>query len=405
MNIDHVVNLLGLNMSKKNIIIVILLLIQPIIGMVIDIISPSLPNISKSLHVSNSITQNIISIYLIGYAIGTLVTGFLTDAYGRKVLLRVNYFMFILACVIPIFYQNIYIILFSRLLQGLTIGAVATITRAIFADILSKDQLVKLIILIGTMYGLGPVIGPIIGGELQFAFGWTSIFIFLAISTLIIFIFVFLFIPETNKNMHKLNFSIIKKNVFSLFHNKKYVGLTIIMGCVYSLVIIFHTAAPFIIQDQLKYNVLFYGRTNIFLGLAFLLATFISRTLINKLSFNVITANFLCFISFISFISILLSIFFQNSIVLLYFVSAAMFFTQGFLYPLSSGRGLSLFKEIAGTATAIMYFSNVLISSLIGWAISLIAIKNIFILFLSYFVLIICCCLSYFYLVRNNELK
>ncbi len=63
-------------------------------------------------------------------------------------------------------------------MQGVTIGAVAVLARAVFADILTAQELVRMGTLIGTMWGIGPVVGPLIGGYLQLYFGWKPVFIF-----------------------------------------------------------------------------------------------------------------------------------------------------------------------------------------------------------------------------------
>lgn len=67
---------------------------MPIIGMAVDLVSPSLPAISINLRISSTIAKDVISIYFLGYALGNFITGFLADAFGRKKLLRISLFTF-----------------------------------------------------------------------------------------------------------------------------------------------------------------------------------------------------------------------------------------------------------------------------------------------------------------------
>lgn len=64
-----------LNEAKKNKIYLILLGITPLIGMGVDLVSPSLPHIARELHVSHIYAKNLISIYLILYAIRNMISG------------------------------------------------------------------------------------------------------------------------------------------------------------------------------------------------------------------------------------------------------------------------------------------------------------------------------------------
>src|SRR6185312_11535505 len=118
---------LSLNKSKTSRIIWTLLFVMPIIGMAVDLVTPSMPAISHDMSVSANLTKNIISIYLLGYAIGNFLTGFLTDAFGRKHLLRGGLFIFIISSFMAAHSSHISLLLVSRLLQGLSIGAVSVV--------------------------------------------------------------------------------------------------------------------------------------------------------------------------------------------------------------------------------------------------------------------------------------
>lgn len=48
---------------------------------------------------------------------------------------------------------------------------------------------------------IGPSLGPILGGVLSYAAGWSWIFWFLAIVTCSCFVLVILFLPETSRNI------------------------------------------------------------------------------------------------------------------------------------------------------------------------------------------------------------
>lgn len=378
-----------MNNINKKIVIPILLLVMPILGMAVDLISPALPVIAKEINVDMVYVKNMIAIYLVTYAVGNFISGFLTDAYGRRNLLIGSMILFILASLLPIFKQDIYTILLARSLQGITIGSISVITRAIFSDILSIDELVKMGTIMGSVFGLGPLIGPMIGSYLTFYFGYLACFIFFAISIGLIMLLIIFLVPESHFNLQPLNINVIKVNLCKIFRNSEFISIVIIMGLVYSLMISFHTIAPFIIQVFYHKSEIFYGHITLFIGLSFVVSTFLCRILLKHYSVYSLIMRFLLNALFFVVISILISIFYHINIELIIISSAIMFFSCGSVFPMSMGKGISLFRDIAGTATAVMYLINVSITAIVSFILSTINITNPLILFINYFVLVL----------------
>lgn len=374
---------------KIRIILSALLLVMPIIGMAVDLIAPSLPAIATGLRVNNSLAKNIISLYLLGYGLGNFITGFLTDALGRKKILRSGLIIFVTASLLPVLWPEIKVVLLARLFQGLSIGAVAVIIRAIFSDLLSGQQLVKWGILLGTMFGLGPITGPLIGGYLQFYFGWQACFLFFALILFFLSILLFILIPETHLNRHSLRLKKIKQDMLRLGKNKSFMGLTLITGVIYSLIISFNTVGPFLIQNTLHYSALFFGHLALIMGLSFLMATFTCQYLLRHLSVQQIIRIFIHVFLLIISIALVLSYVINNNIILLGVVSSIMFFACGLIFPMSVGKALSLFRDIAGSATAMMYLINILMTSLSAFILSFIHISTVASLFWIYFILLV----------------
>lgn len=380
-----------------------LLYLMPIIGMAVDLIAPSLPTITKELAISEGVGKNIITCFLIGYPIGNFLTGFLTDAYGRKKMIRLNLIAFILTSLLPVIYPNIATLLVTRLLQGITLGSSAVLLRAIIADILPAEKIIKLGAVIGAMWGLGPVFGPWIGGYLQLYYGWKACFLFFALITLPGFITIFMLVPETHTNPHPLNLHTIKANCHEVLSHKMFVGLPIIMGVAYSLIIAFHTSGPFLIQNHLHYSALFFGRLALILGVCFLVATFVCRYLLNRYQVQKLLKLTTLWLLVIITIAVASSYIFGNNIYQIIIPSSLVFFATGILYPAAMGKGLSLFGHIAGTATAIMYLINGIIVSLTSYLMSYFNVSNSSTLMWIYLFLIIICNIVFRLFIADNK--
>lgn len=379
---------LTISEKRTHLLTWLLLCLMPLVGMSIDLISPALPAIATGLHISHSLAKSTIYIYLLGAIIGNFITGFLSDAIGRQKLMRFGLMGFILASLMPIFFPITSVLLIARLFQGIMLGGVSVLIRAIFSDLLPHEKLVRFSMLTGTMWGLGPVLGPVIGGYLQFYLGWQACFGFFALFAFIPFILLSCLLPETHLQKHPLKLSIIKQHVTEVLKNKLFLSLSAIMGLSYGLIITFHTIAPFLVQDTLGYSAIFFGHLAFLLGIGYLLATFIGRRLYGRYSIPILFSKSILFIWILAFIMLLLSYIFPKSISLLSIASIIAFASSGIFFPLAMGKGNSMLRHIAGTATAIMFLINVGISSLTSFLVSFISAHRTSSVLICYVVLL-----------------
>ncbi len=389
--------------KRTQIIVWNLLCLMPMIGMVVDLVAPSLPAIAKTLQVSNSLSKNIISTYLLGYAIGSFFLGFLTDAYGRQKLIRGALLGFVIASLLPALFPDIRVLLLARFLQGLTIGGTALVARAIFSDVLPPEKLVHMGVLIGTVWGLGPIIGPVIGGYLQFYFGWQVGFWFFSILSFLLFISIFITVPETHFNRHPLSLKTISKNLKEILAHRLFMALVVLMGIAYSLIIVFNTVGPFLIQTRLNYSPIFFGHLALVLGLVFLIATIICRYLLKHYKAEQLLKVVINLFLGLAAIIFILSFFNSQNIILVGIGSGLMFFACGFIFPMSMGKGISLFRHIVGTASAIMYLIIFLITSLASFSVSFLTMHSAIPLMLIYFSLLIIATLIYWRMIYTSH--
>ena len=139
--------------------------------------------------------------------IGAPIIGALSDRKGRKPVLvlslvgtLIGYVLFALG----IIYSNLWILFFSRLLDGFTGGNISTIYSAI-ADISNEKEKIKRFGYVGMAFGLGFILGPFIGGTLSgknlFSyFHYSMPFWFVAVLCFINILLVLYKFPETLKN-------------------------------------------------------------------------------------------------------------------------------------------------------------------------------------------------------------
>ena len=160
-------------------------------------------------------------------------------------------------------------------------------------------------ILLSTMWGIGPIIGPIIGGYLQFYFNWQACFYFFAFMGFIGLLIMIFIIPETHFQRQALQLQQLKNNFSTIITHRIFLGTVMLMGVTYSLLIVFNTLGPFLIQTSLGYSSIFFGQVAFGMGLSFLLGTFLCKQLSKKLSAQNIFFYATCFFTLIAAISLI----------------------------------------------------------------------------------------------------
>lgn len=380
-----------LSEKQKRLIVWVLLPLLSLNGMAIDLIAPSLPAIASNLQAAASTTKNLITFYLLGLALGNFCSGFLTDALGRKHILRMGLIGFFIVSLLPVIIPKMTILLVARFFQGIAIGTIAVVVRAVTSDILPPEKIVKVGTLMGSMYGFGAVIGPLIGGYLQFYFGWQAGFLFFAIFIFIAFIVVFFVIPETHFQRHPLKLKTIQHHLAEVFGHQQFMVLAMMMGVIYSLVIVFNTAGPFFIQTILHHTPIFFGNMALCLGGTYLGATFACRCYLKKYPVEQLLTAVIYTSFLIAMFSWGAALLFNMNVFFLFGITIAMFFATGFIFPMCMGKGLSLFRHLAGTAASAMFLVNILIQVFFAFLLSLIKVHSYSAMIAGYVVLLAIC--------------
>src|SRR6476620_9600647 len=136
----------------------------------------SLPDIVQRLGGTSAQGQLTISAYLIGFALGQILYGPLSDRHGRKPVLVGALALYCAASLLCALSVSLPMLIGARALQALGGCGGIVLARAIVRDLYSGARAGRELSLIGSVMALAPVIAPMAGGVLQTGFGWRSIF-------------------------------------------------------------------------------------------------------------------------------------------------------------------------------------------------------------------------------------
>lgn len=187
------------------------LVILASLGMVgpfsIDTMFPAFAQMSAEWGVSEFALQQVISVYMLTFAVMSLVHGPLSDALGRKPVIIGGTIIFIAASVGCALSPSLGVLLVFRAIQGISAGAGVILSRAMVRDVFSDAQAQRTMSHIAMIFGLAPAVAPVVGGALLVFGSWRWIFWFLVVVGIVMLILVVFFLAETHPVSRRTAFS------------------------------------------------------------------------------------------------------------------------------------------------------------------------------------------------------
>ena len=162
-----------------------------------DMYLPSLPAIGRALDASTAAVQLTISSYLLGFAVGQILYGPLSDRVGRRPVILAALVIYVAATVVCAVAQTIGILIALRFVQALGGAGCIVLARAAVRDLYSGERAGRELSLMGSITAFALIVAPAIGGLLQDAFGWRASFYLLVVFALVAGATAARFLPET----------------------------------------------------------------------------------------------------------------------------------------------------------------------------------------------------------------
>lgn len=138
------------------------------------------PQIADDLHAPAAAVQLTIAASLAGLALGQLLFGSISDAYGRRRPLLGALTVYVLASIGLTLVQSITAFTALRFVQGFTAAAGMVLSLAIVRDRYEGLAVSKVMARLMLIVGVAPILAPTIGANLLLLGSWRLIFVFLA---------------------------------------------------------------------------------------------------------------------------------------------------------------------------------------------------------------------------------
>ena len=219
----------------------------------VDTYLPSFPAIEAEYGISRALLSQSLAFYLAAFAVSTLILGPLADRVGRRRIILSTLLLYVtasLGCALASDYPTF---LFFRLLQGVAAGGGLVAGRAMIRDVYNPQDAQRAMSQVTMLFALAPAIAPLVGGWLHDAFGWHSVFYFLAIHSCLVFLLVLLLVPETlppeqQQSFHPTNVARVYGRTLA---HRRFQSLVFAVACYFAGMFLYIAGAPTLIFDFL----------------------------------------------------------------------------------------------------------------------------------------------------------
>ena len=251
----------------------------------IDTFLPSLPTIALQFHLSAWQAQQIITAYLVPFALFSLVHGPLSDALGRRRVVLGGLALYSTGSVGCFLAPGFGLLLVCRVLQGTAAGIGSTVARAVVRDLYDGANAQKLMSSIMLVFSLAPAVAPVLGGWLHVTFGWRSVFGLLLLVGLTLMTLCALLLPETHPRSKRTTFHPVAllRSCWHVASGPAYLLLAISAALSIAALFVYIGATPAIILDRwhLRETQFYYVFIPVVAG--FMVASFVGGRLAGRL--------------------------------------------------------------------------------------------------------------------------
>ncbi|MFT7105962.1 MAG: DHA1 family bicyclomycin/chloramphenicol resistance-like MFS transporter [Yoonia sp.] len=178
--------------------IALMAMVAATVAFSIDAMLPALPKMGETLSPDNlNNTQLIITSFVLGMGVGTLFTGPLSDAFGRKPVMIGGAVVYVFACFVAWQAQSLDVMLAARVVQGLGAAGPRVVAIAIVRDLYAGPDMARILSFVMIVFALVPALAPTIGHYIVVLFGWHAIFLSFIVFSVVSTIWLLVRQPET----------------------------------------------------------------------------------------------------------------------------------------------------------------------------------------------------------------
>lgn len=220
-------------------------------ALAVDTSLPAMPSIGREFAASPDQVQLTLSLFMFGYAFGQILSGPLSDRFGRRPMLLIGLSVYTLSGLGCMLARGIDALIVLRFVQALSAAVGPSMSRAVIRDYHGGPRASHMLSSVQLAMGFALVAAPIIGSLVLSFASWRGIFFFLALFGAILTVVVWRGFAEslTLPDPQAAHPARLITNFLTFFGNRICAGYALINGFIQGGLLAFLSGIPFVMTD------------------------------------------------------------------------------------------------------------------------------------------------------------
>lgn len=333
---------------------------------------PSMPTMAESLGTTVGQVQLTLTMFVAGFAVSQLVWGPVTDRFGRRPTLLIGLAVFTAAGAACAMAETVEQLIVFRFFQAIGACAGQVVSRSVVRDTTEGAESAKVMSYIALAMSLSPAITPSIGGQLHAFFGWRSNFVLLAVVGLVLAAIAAARLPETTRGKVPDAMQLVPmlRNYGRLLRDRSYLGYILTIGGMFGCLMAYQTGSPFVLMTELGWSPQAYGLLILFNVFGFLSGSLTAARLAPRLGIRRMVRASAIVVLASGALLLAIPLAGHLSTVGVIAPMTLFLFGMGIGIPSAMAGSLQGFPYIAGSASALMGFTQMGTAVLASLAVS-----------------------------------
>ncbi|HEY3855885.1 MAG TPA: multidrug effflux MFS transporter [Verrucomicrobiae bacterium] len=352
--------------QNRFVIILILGSLSTISPFAIDMYLPAFPGIALALHTTTARVSLSIASYFVGLAAGQLFYGPLLDRFGRKPPLYVGLTLFTAASVLCLFSRTVEWLVAMRFLQALGGCAAQVASMAMVRDFFPVHETARIISLLILILGVSPLLAPSVGSFVALHLGWQWVFVILASVALLNLFLCWWCLPQAHTADPTVSMmpGPILRNYSAVLIEPQFLTYALAGAFAFSGLLVYVAGSPIIFMEVFHVSAGTFGAIFAGLSVGFIGSNQINVLLLRKFTSEQIFRGALlveCPSALLFLIGSINGWFGLPATLVLLFIALS---SLGLAYPNAAALAISPFDQNIGSASAMLGFLQIGVSSL-----------------------------------------
>ena len=250
-----------------------------------SIYTPVMPSVGHDLLATPDSVKLTLTTYMLGFAVGQLFYGPLSDRYGRLPVLIGGLLFFTATTFACSFASSIGDLIALRILQGLGAASGSVLGRALTRDAYTFKEMPLVMSWISLGQNIAPSLAPTVGGFIGEWLSWRATFWFVGGFGTILLVVAALGLGETNKyRSDRIDLGSLLRGSGEMLRDRRFLGHILPLGFAFALNFGMLAGVPFILQESMGFSPREFGLIVLLSVGGFTLGTFVNNRLVGRVA-------------------------------------------------------------------------------------------------------------------------